>query len=29
MAKMMKYDNEPIEKITKYTGLIKEEIEKL
>ncbi len=29
MAKMMKSDNEPIEKISKYTGLSIEEIEKL
>ncbi|MCP5048217.1 MAG: Rpn family recombination-promoting nuclease/putative transposase, partial [bacterium] len=29
MAKMMKQDGEPIEKISKYTGLSKEEIEKL
>ena len=29
MAKMMKSDNEPIEKISKYTGLSVEEIEKL
>lgn len=29
MAKMMKKDNEPVEKISKYTGLSREEIEKL
>ncbi len=29
MAKRMKKDKEPIEKIIKYTGLTKEEIEKL
>jgi len=29
MAKIMKYDNEPIEKIMKYTGLTNFEIEKL
>lgn len=29
MAKLMKLDKEPIEKIMKYTGLTKEEIEKL
>ena len=29
MAKTMKRDNEPVDKISKYTGLSKEEIEKL
>ena len=29
MAKAMKADNEPADKIAKYTGLSKEEIEKL
>ena len=29
MAKAMKADNEPLEKITKYTGLSIEDIEKL
>ncbi|MCP5046476.1 MAG: hypothetical protein GY940_04840 [bacterium] len=29
MAKMMKQDGEPIEKISKYSGLTKEQIKKL
>jgi len=29
IAKGMKKDNEPIEKMMKYTGLTKEEIEKI
>ena len=29
VAKMMKLENEPIDKIIKYTGLTKDEIEKL
>jgi hypothetical protein len=29
MAKAMKNDGEPLEKISRYTGLSKEEIEKL
>jgi hypothetical protein len=29
MARFMKSENEPIEKIVKYTGLTKEDIDKL